>query len=92
MRRSKRTKDVIIVELQTFEKYRDVAPSKLKRELKGTLEKWLKEEKDLKHFNILDEKGKERFLKLDKLSKDSIAGKLDIDEEIAFFKLLLDDF
>jgi len=92
MRRSKRTKDVIIGELQTFEKYSRIAPSKLKRELKATLEKWLQEEKDLKHFNTLDEKGKERFLKLDKLSKDSIAGKLDIDEEIEFFKLLLEVF
>lgn len=92
MRRIKRTKDVIIIELQTFEKYKDVPSIKLKRELKATLENWLKEEKDLKHFNSLDEVGKERFLKLDKMYRDSMAGKLDIDEEIEFFKLLTDHF
>ncbi len=78
MKKNIRTKDVIIGEMQSFEKYRNVAPIKLKRELKGTLEKWLQEEK-----------GKERFLRLDKLKKDSIDGKLTIEEEIEFFFELL---
>ena len=58
MRRNKRTKDVIIGEMQSFEKYRNVAPIKLKRELKGTLEKWLQEEK-----------GKEKYGKGSRIDK-----------------------